>query len=182
MEHLPAFGIFSLLIIAISRRTLYDPRSHGFYRFLSWECIAWLLVNNFSFWFDNPLGIRQICSWIFLFAGLYLVIAGAILLKSVGKPTKMREDKNLYAFEKTVKLVDHGIFGYIRHPLYSSLIFLTWGILLKNPTLSLIIVAAFSTVFLYLTAVSDEKECVRFFGDKYLNYMKRTKRFIPFVI
>lgn len=93
----------------------------------------------------------------------------------------MREDKNLYAFEKTVELVDHGIFGYIRHPLYSSLIFLTWGILLKNPSLSLIVVAAFSTAFLYLTAISDEKECVRFFGDKYLNYMKRTKRFIPFL-
>lgn len=182
MEQLLAFGIFSILIIVASRRTLSDFRSHGFYRFLSWECIAWLVVSNFSFWFNNPLGIRQICSWIFLFVGLYLVVAGVVLLKSVGKPTKMREDKNLYAFEKTVELVDHGIFGYIRHPLYSSLIFLTWGILLKNPTFLLIVVAVFSTIFLYLTAVSDEKECVRFFGDKYLNYMKRTKRFIPFVI
>lgn len=27
----------------------------------------------------------------------------------------------------------------------------------------------------------DEKECINFFGDKYSEYMKRSKRFIPFV-
>ena len=49
-------------------------------------------------------------------------------MKRIGKPDKKRNTKNLYQFEQTTELVDKGIFKYIRHPLYSSLIFLTWGI------------------------------------------------------
>ena len=99
-----------------------------------------------------------------------------------GKAEKSRVADSLYNFEKTTELVDTGIFKYIRHPLYSSLIFLTWGILLKYVTIPLFIVAIASTVFLYLTSINDEKECIAYFGDKYRDYMKRTKQFIPFII
>lgn len=181
MENLIVFGILSIPILLLSWRTLFHPRSHGFYRFFSWECIAWLLASNYRFWFNNAFSIRQIFSWILLFLGAYFVIAGVIWLKKAGKPAKSREDEPLFEFEKTSELVDTGIFKYIRHPLYSSLIFLTWGIFLKNVTLSLFIVAFASTVFLYLTAVFDEKECIAYFGDKYTRYIKRTKRFFPYL-
>jgi len=181
VEKVAVFGLLSLVIVYLSRRTIFSIHTHGFYRFLSWECIAWLLVNNLKYWFTSPFCTRQIFSWIFLFAGLYLVIAGVVLLKKVGRPNKSRDDKALYAFEKTEKLVTSGIFHYIRHPLYSSLILLTWGILLKNPTFSLINFAALSSVFLYLTAIYDEKECVSYFGERYLLYMNKTKMFIPFL-
>lgn len=103
-------------------------------------------------------------------------------MKKKGRPGNEREEKNLYKFENTSELIDTGIFKYIRHPLYSSLIFLTWGIYFKNTSLELLIIAFLSTVFLYLTAIIDEKECIRFFGNKYKEYMKRSKRFIPFII
>lgn len=102
-------------------------------------------------------------------------------MKRIGKPDKNRDRKTLYEFEQTTELVDKGIFKYIRHPLYSSLLFLTWGILLKNPTLGLIIVSLTSTIFLYFTSIFEEKECIAFFGDKYVDYMKRSKRFIPYI-
>ncbi len=181
MEKLIAFGTISILLILLSGKSIFQFRSHGFYRFLSWECIAWLLVSNFKNWFDNPLGIRQICSWILLCISIYLVISGVFLLKAIGKPTASRDEKSLFAFEKTSTLVCSGIFKYIRHPLYSSLIFLTWGIFLKRPTAFLFLIAVLSTVFLYLTAIFDEKECIQYFGDKYLKYRKYTKMFIPFI-
>lgn len=181
MERFIAFGILSILLVFISWRTLSNLKSHGFYRFFSWECIIWLLVSNYTFWFDNPFGIKQIFSWIMLFGAAYLVIAGAILLKKSGKPITDRDEKTLYTFEKTTELIDHGIFRYIRHPLYSSLLFLTWGIFLKNTSVLLLVVALLSTAFLYLTALFDEKECISYFGEKYRDYMKRSKRFIPFV-
>jgi len=174
--------ILSLLLIVISWRTLFDTRRHGFYRFFSWECIIWLYVTNYKFWFIDPLGMKQILSWIFLFWSAYLVIAGALLLKKSGKPLQNRKENNLYQFEKTSELVDRGIFRYIRHPLYSSLLFLTWGIFLKNTSFPLLIVAVLSTVFIYITAIYDEKECIRFFGDHYREYMKSSKRFIPFIL
>ena len=117
-----------------------------------------------------------------LFAALYLVISGVILLKKIGKPNRNRDEKGLFNFEKTSELIDSGIFKYIRHPLYSSLIFLTWGIFLKHATLPLFLISIVSTQFLFITSLMDEKECIGYFGEKYMNYMKRTKRFIPFLI
>jgi hypothetical protein len=46
------FGILSLPVIIISWRTLFNIKSHGFYRFIGWECIIWLFVHNYTFWFD----------------------------------------------------------------------------------------------------------------------------------
>lgn len=175
------FVILSLPVVYISWRTLFDFRSHGFYRFFSWECIIVLFVYNYRNWFNNPFSFTQIISWILLLISVYPLIAGVIQLKKFGKPKHDRNEDNLYAFEKTTELVDKGIYKYIRHPLYSSLLFLTWGIYFKNTALGLFFVALLSSLFLYFTAIYDEKECIKFFGEKYKEYMKRSKRFIPFI-
>jgi len=176
------FGILSLLVIIISWRTLFNVKSHGFYRFLSWECILWLFAHNYTFWFDFPLTLNHILSWLFLILSGYLVIAGVILMRKKGRQGQSRNEKTLYTFEKTSELIDSGIFKFIRHPLYASLIFLTWGIYLKNPSIDLLIISLLSTLFLYLTAIFDEKECLQYFGDRYKDYMKRSKMFIPFLL
>lgn len=181
MGKLVTFGILSLLIILVSRRTLFNAKSHGFYRFFSWECIAWLLTSNYKFWFKDPFSINQVISWILLFYAAYLAISGVIAMKTKGKAEKSRDDKNLFGFEKTTELIDTGVFKQIRHPLYASLIFLTWGIFLKNPTVLLFFIGLLSTDFLYFTSKFDERECINYFGDKYVDYMKHTKMFIPFI-
>jgi protein-S-isoprenylcysteine O-methyltransferase Ste14 len=182
MERYIIFGILSIGIIAVSWRTLFNIKSHGFYRFFSWECMAWLIAANYKVWFDDPFSPKQILSWIFLIISGYLVIAGVIMMKKIGKPKQTGDKKTLYAFEETSELIDQGIFKYIRHPLYASLLFLTWGIFMKDTTIELLIVSVLSTLFLFLTALYDEKECIAHFGDKYKAYMKRSKRFLPFLI
>ncbi|MFY9151369.1 MAG: methyltransferase [Prolixibacteraceae bacterium] len=181
MEKLIVFGILSIPLIVISWRTLFSIKSHGFYRFLSWECILWLAVSNFKYWFLNPFGFYQILSWIFLVYSVYLVIAGTRLLKKTAKAKDNRNEQALYAFERTAELITTGIFNYIRHPMYSSLLFLTWGIFLKNTDQTLLPVSLISTVLLYITARIDEQECLNYFGEKYRNYMLRTKMFVPFL-
>jgi protein-S-isoprenylcysteine O-methyltransferase Ste14 len=181
MGKIVIFVILSIPITIISWRSLLNIKNHGFYRFFSWECILWLFVSNYKYWFDNPFSIKQIFSWTFLIASIYLICAGVFLIKKIGNPEKNRNDKTLYQFEKTTKLIDKGIFSYIRHPLYSSLLFLTWGIFLKYPTFELFVVTLLSSLLLYLTAIFDEKECILFFGEKYVEYMKRSKRFIPYL-
>jgi len=182
MDRYIIFTVLSIPVIIISWRTLFDLRSHGFYRFLSWECILWLFACNYRYWFVDPFSVRQVFSWIFLFISIYAVIAGAVLLKRRGRPGRASTQKALYSFEKTSQLVDKGIFRYIRHPLYSSLLFLTWGIFLKNTTIVLLIISILSSVFLFITALIDEKECIDYFGDEYRLYIKRTRMFIPFLI
>ncbi len=73
----------------------------------------------------------------------------------------------------------HTLFNVKSHGFYR---FFSWGIFLKNTTGELLIVTLLSTTCLYITAIIDEKECVRFFGSKYEEYMKGSKMFIPFII
>ena len=181
MSKLILFAILSIMVTAISWRTLFNTRSHGFYRFFSWECIAWLLASNYKYWFVAPFSFYQVISWLLLFYSLYLAIAGMLLIKRIGKPGPVRDEKNLFSFEKTTELIVSGVFKQIRHPLYASLIWVTWAVYLKNPTSPLLIIALISTGFLYVTSRYDEKECIRYFGERYLEYIKHTKMFIPFV-
>lgn len=181
MNNLILFGILSLPVIIVSWRSLFSLSNYGLYRFLSWECILWLLVNNYPNWFTDPLSTKQIISWFLLIISLYMILAGVIEIRRSGKQNKSRKGENLFHFEKTTKLIDCGIYRYIRHPMYSSLLFLSWGIYFKNPEIHLLAVAALSSVFLIVTAIFDEKECIKYFGIEYSNYMKKTKRFIPFL-
>jgi protein-S-isoprenylcysteine O-methyltransferase Ste14 len=181
MENLIIFGILSLPIIAVSWRSLFSLKTHGFYRFFSWECILALLIANYKFWFVNPFSIHQMISWFFLFYATYLVIAGLVKLRNAKKTDLERNEGSLYSFEKTSELIDTGIFKWIRHPLYSSLLFLTWGIFMKNMTVFSVIASLLSSFALILTSLRDEKECIHYFGDIYRSYMKRTRRFVPFI-
>jgi protein-S-isoprenylcysteine O-methyltransferase Ste14 len=182
MTRLIIFLLLSIPIIAISWRSLSKLTNHGFYRFLSWECILWLAISVVPFWFNDPFSIHQIISWIILFVSIYVLVAGVMMMKKAKKPQADRKDDTLYAFEKTSEIVDKGIFGYIRHPMYCSLLLLTWGMYFKSPDLITLAVSVASTAFLFLTAYAEEKEDIAYFGDAYRDYMKRTKMFIPFVI
>jgi protein-S-isoprenylcysteine O-methyltransferase Ste14 len=59
--------------------------------------------------------------------------------------------------------------------------FLTWGVFLKQPGISLLIISLLSTIFLIITAKIEEKENLRFFGEKYNDYKNRTRMFVPFL-
>ena len=181
MKELIIFSVLSIPLIIISRKAILKPGSHGFYRFLAWEGILWLAVNNIPYWFTDPFCFRQIISWIFLLWSIFLVIAGIQELKKQGKARDERSGNELYTFEKTTELVETGIYRYIRHPMYSSLLFLAWGIFLKHTGPGLFSISLFTSLFLLETALIDEKECISYFGNSYREYMKRTKRFIPFV-
>jgi protein-S-isoprenylcysteine O-methyltransferase Ste14 len=168
-------------ILYLSWRALRTPGSHGFYRFFAWEAILALLLLNAPVWFSDPASIHQLFSWIFLVVSLLLLIPGVLQFLRVGKPTAERQDETLMPFEKTSVLITTGIFGYIRHPLYGSLLFLAWGIALKDLGWMTGGLVAAATILLDRTARADETECLDYFGPAYEEYMKRTKMFIPLI-
>jgi protein-S-isoprenylcysteine O-methyltransferase Ste14 len=163
----------SVFFIVFSLPYLKDPGKHGFYRFFGWELTLFLVVINLRTWFDDPFSARQIASWLLLLVAIYLVGIGFLQLSSLGKPKGF--------FENTTKLVDSGLYKFIRHPLYSSLILGTWGAALKNPDLLCITVAMAATICYFFTGKVEEEEMIVKFGDIYKDYIRRTKMFIPFV-
>lgn len=175
------FVAASIPLVYISRPALKEPRSHGFYRFFAWETILALIMLNLDLWFVNPLAWYQIISWVLLLISLFLVYQGVRLLQGIGKPSAGRADPGLYTFEKTTQLVTSGVYRFIRHPLYSSLLFLAWGVFFKDVNLAGGVLALVSSVFLIAAARADEAECIGYFGSDYEDYKKRTKMFIPFL-
>jgi protein-S-isoprenylcysteine O-methyltransferase Ste14 len=182
MLRIVAFIVSSAGLVYLSRASLRVPGSHGFYRFFAWEFIGALILLNLPVWLDAPLAWHQVISWSLLIVCLVPLALGIRTLIYQGKPAAGRESEpQLLAFEKTSRLVTTGIYRYIRHPLYSSLLLLAWGVFFKAPSLPGGLLALAATLCLVATARADEAECLRFFGPDYLAYMERTKRFVPFV-
>ena len=88
----------------------------------------------------------------------------------------------MFRWENTEMLVTTGIYRYIRHPMYSSLLFLAWGALLKSVTPGTLILTGIATLALVVTAKVEEAEDLARFGEEYRNYMQRTRLFVPFLL
>ena len=177
------FGLGTLFFLGVSRHALRNPMAHGFYRFFAWECMLALVVLNYRHWHSNLLSPPQIVSWLLLALSLALAIHSVLrLTRQGGNAGQQRADAALLHFEKTSHLVTDGVYRYIRHPMYAALLYLAWGIYLKNitgPTTTLVLLAS---GFLWMTALRDEAECQAYFGQAYRDYMRRSKRFVPFLL
>jgi protein-S-isoprenylcysteine O-methyltransferase Ste14 len=151
--------------------SIKDKRYHGITRFFAFESIFVLLLLNLKVWFHDPFSVQQIISWILLFGSIYPGLAGYLLLKKQGKSEQ--------SFENTTALVKSGIFRYIRHPLYCSLLLLGTGIMFKDTGTFQLIAGAINIVAIFLTSRIEEKEMISRFGDAYRQYMGETKMFVP---
>jgi protein-S-isoprenylcysteine O-methyltransferase Ste14 len=167
------FVVANAGILFVSWKPLSNPRSHGFYRFFAFESTLVLILLNLENWFRDPFSVHQIVSWLLLLASIILVVHGIYLLRVLGRPKS--------GIESTTMLVIVGAYKYIRHPLYSSLLFLAWGVFCKTPSLPGGILAVVATAFLVATARIEESENVQKFGVEYTAYMKKTRMFIPFL-
>ncbi len=181
MFKLTVFLVASAGLLGISRKAIRKTSSHGFHRFFAWEAILALILVNMDAWFAHPFAPIQIVSWALLSVSLVLLAQGVYLLRFVGKPDHTREDGTLMAFERTSVLVTAGLYRYIRHPLYASLLFLAWGAFLKQTVWYSACLVVVATACLVATAKADERECLRHFGSSYKEYMSRTKMFIPYL-
>ena len=176
------FVLASIGIVWVSRTSLKNVQYHGFYRFFAWETILILFLMNMNNWFVSPFSLRQIVSWIFLIVSLVFICQGVQMLRKKGKLDQGRSDASLLGIEKTTELVTTGLYQYIRHPFYSSLLFLGWGILLKKVSWIGLVLASITTILLIITAKKEENENIEYFGEKYQEYMKQTKMFVPFIL
>jgi protein-S-isoprenylcysteine O-methyltransferase Ste14 len=131
--------------------------------------IAAICVNTFfpqiaalpeSIRFIKPLG------YIFLIPGLVLWATAVIQL--------------LMGFSKG-NLITYGAYGVVRNPIYSSV---TWFILPGVALLALSWVYLVPSIFLYSGVLIfigvEEKQLTQAFGQKYIDYMARVDRLIPF--
>ena len=79
-------------------------------------------------------------------------------------------------------VVDRGAYHYVRHPSYTAgaILFLGIGMALTNWISLVVLMGAVSVVYGYRVGV-EERALLATTGDSYRRYMKRTKRFVPFL-
>ncbi len=80
------------------------------------------------------------------------------------------------------QLIESGPYRYVRHPSYTGalLAFVGFGLSLGNWAALLAIFLPISAAFIYRMKV-EESALADALGARYLNYMGRTKRLVPFV-
>jgi len=167
------FSFVSIFILKLSWTSLKNPRSHGFFRFFAFESILMMVCYDLAVWFKNPLSIYQLISWILFIFSVAVVTYSFLLFKRIGRPSGN--------IENTTSLVQTGIYRYVRHPLYLSLILGSAGVFLKQIDLFTTILFGISLISIYLTAKFEEAENQLKFGVNYTQYIQKTKMFIPFI-
>jgi protein-S-isoprenylcysteine O-methyltransferase Ste14 len=176
------FIICTLFLLRFSWRALRNPGSHGFYRFFVFEGILLLVLLNHPYWFVEPFSPLQLVSWSFLVASIFFVTSSLIQLKKNGGYAEREDMPENHSFENTVHVVKNGLYEYVRHPMYSSLLFLGWGAFLKHITLLTFLLVVLVSVLLIVVAKVEERENVGFFGEGYEEYMQQTRMFIPWLL
>jgi len=111
--------------------------------------------------------------------GYFFVIIGIIigiiaLINNPPSNINIRPD-----IKPNCSLITHGIYKYIRHPMYSSVIFSMFGILLLHFSLFEIIVYLILLSNMIIKMLYEEKLWCN--SKEYQEYSKKTKRLIPFV-
>jgi protein-S-isoprenylcysteine O-methyltransferase Ste14 len=131
------------------------------------EGVLWghTLVEYIGFW-GMYVGI------VISLIGVALVISG---WKQIHKDYWSKE-------EGQGKLVTNGIYKYIRHPQYTGFFMITFGMMSEWATLPLIILYSLLLVLYYKLAKKEESDIEKEFGSDYVEYKKRTKMFIPYII
>lgn len=167
-------------LVWLCRRQLINPSCHGFYRFFAFECLLALALINLrptELALLTPLGIA---SGACMLCSLAAVLTGLKQLHAAGTAERTDAPEN-FAFENTQVLVTGGIYRFVRHPMYSSLLLLGAGLFLQKPSAIAALLGLMAWGFVWLTARTEEKENLAFFGEPYQQYRHQSKMLVPFM-
>jgi len=126
-------------------------------------------------------GVGPLPDWVF-YPGIFLMLLGvflrqwaiAVLGRFFSLTVRVAEDH---------RVIDKGPYRLVRHPSYSGVLITFIGLSLAVQSLGalLVLLSVFVVSYGYRMRV-EEKALLAELGEDYSNYMKRTKRLIPYII
>ena len=142
--------------------------------FFAAEFLLALYYVNLSYLCPGDLSLG------FLISGFLLAASGLSALS--GFMTLHHHGRSEGNWENTTSLVKKGVYGLIRHPIYTSLLLMSLAVFLRRPALSSLIFWLGASAFLIKASLIEEQENLAKFGREYSEYMLETKRYVPFII
>ena len=130
-----------------------------------------------AYWPDGAMLQGRILAW----ASVTLFVAG-LLLRWWAIITLGRFFTVDVTIEKDHELVERGPFRVVRHPSYTGVLlaFVGLGLTLDNWAALLVILLPIGAAFIHRMNV-EENALSGALGPQYTDYMRRTKRLVPFV-
>lgn len=140
--------------------------------FLVFCCIVSTIAIN---WIFKPVAFL---SMLFNIIGIAMIVAGLAMGIWVGTVFKTVQTE-IHTFKDPDKFVTHGLFRVSRNPIYLGFAFLLTGIALVYGTLiSLLFPIIFILVANFWYIPVEENNMERQFGQKYLDYKSRVRRWL----
>ena len=142
--------------------------------------VAGILVTRSSFLWDKGI-------WMFELPHAQAVTVAAVVLFAAGLLLRWWAIVTLGRFftvdvtiEKDHELVERGPFRWVRHPSYTGVLlaFVGWALTLRNWAAVAVVLVPISIAFVRRMNV-EEEALQGALGERYVEYMKRTKRLIP---
>ena len=134
--------------------------------FTSLNSVMWELSFNFQFLFVSYL---QLLGLVLTLAGYFIFIWSVVARSGYAVSWEMPE---------TQRLVTWGPYRYVRHPSYLGYFLMFFGLFFLWPNLfALLPLVAIPGYF--IITFKEEELLVRRFVDEYVEYKKKTGRFIP---
>ncbi|MFH1063903.1 MAG: isoprenylcysteine carboxylmethyltransferase family protein [Candidatus Woesearchaeota archaeon] len=116
-----------------------------------------------------------------IITGLFMFIAG-VSLRLVAQHQLGKQFSLTVRILKDHKMITTGLYHYVRHPMYTGFGLMTLGLCLMMHSYSAMIIALVSLPIAGFYRVKFEEEVLtKKLGKNYIGYMRRTKRFIPFI-
>ncbi|HEY3175565.1 MAG TPA: isoprenylcysteine carboxylmethyltransferase family protein [Candidatus Polarisedimenticolia bacterium] len=114
-------------------------------------------------------------------AGAAMAVGG-ISFSCWAKMTLGAQFASRVALHEAHLLVMTGPYLITRHPIYTGVLLLLWGVVLAlNSVAALLIWGMLFTSLMYLHTVAEEELLLERYGDLYRTYQRRVPRLLPFV-
>jgi protein-S-isoprenylcysteine O-methyltransferase Ste14 len=115
----------------------------------------------------KPGVLSSTISWIFILAGVSIIITGLMTLRWRAAAPSVKDT-----------LVEQGVYAHIRHPLYSGMILELTGLFLWLPTMPVLVACILGIIWVMVQARLEEIDLVKRLPE-YKDYMLKVPRFIP---
>ncbi len=111
-------------------------------------------------------------AWIFIVGLVITVYAQMTLKRNYSGRLRIREGH---------QLITHGIYNYVRHPVYTGTLLRTFAIPIFMTSLLGFLVALMGIPLIIYRIGVEEQMLIEEFSDEYLEYTKATRKLVPYV-
>jgi protein-S-isoprenylcysteine O-methyltransferase Ste14 len=195
-DSLPAFFMcaprVAIVVVALTAATVaayfkidFNPLRKGVGRVgkQSWQLGILLLLSLALLWFlpfAEHKGILKLMASYWPYLGLLLFTVGVIV--RIAALTMLGENFSAYVtLQRNHRLIQDGIYAWIRHPLYLSLLLIPTGIALVFASLLAVPILILAAAFVFDRMRIEDRLLASRFGAEFEDYRRRTRRLIPLV-